>query len=388
MPDRARRAIVLVCDGLGVGAAPDAREYGDEGSDTLGHVLDASPVELPALASLGLLRAGRRGETEPDAAWGRMREASAGKDSTTGHWEMMGLETPEPFPLYPHGFPREVLDPIEREIGARFLGNVPASGTDIIRELGPEHLATRRPILYTSGDSVFQVAAHESIFPPEKLWEICAAARRHLVPPHGVGRVIARPFAGKPGAFVRTANRRDFSAAPPAPTFLDRAVAAGLRTYGVGKIVDLFAGRGLSGFAYTESDADGVAKTVERLRSGEDDFVFANLVDFDSKYGHRNDPAGFAGNLRRLDREVPALLGALAPDDLLFLTGDHGCDPTDVSTDHTREEVPLLAAGSRVRAGAELGTRATFADLAATLAEWFAVPNGPAGRSALSGILR
>jgi len=385
---RGRRAVVLVCDGLGVGAAPDAAKYGDEGSDTLGHVLDASPADLPELAKLGLLRAGRRGGPPPEAAWGRMREVSAGKDSTTGHWEMMGLVTQDPFPLYPDGFPAEVLDPIERETGVRFLGNVPASGTEIIRELGPEHLATKRPILYTSGDSVFQIAAHESILPPERLWELCAAARRRLVPPHGVGRVIARPFTGSPGAFVRTANRRDFSAPPPSPTFLDRALAAGLRTHGIGKIVDLFAGRGLSGFAYTDSDADGIAKVEARLRAAEEDFLFANLVDFDSKYGHRNDAAGFSANLRRLDRAIPRLRSALGPDDLLFVTADHGCDPADSSTDHTREEVPLLVAGERVRPGAELGTRAIFADLAATLEEWFAIPNGPAGRSALSGIVR
>jgi phosphopentomutase len=383
-----RRAVVLVCDGLGVGAAPDAAKYGDEGSDTLGHVLDASPADLPELEKMGLLRAGRRGSAEPRGAWGRMREGSAGKDSTTGHWEMMGLVTRVPFPVYPRGFPRELLEPIEREIGARFLGNVPASGTQIIRELGPEHLATKRPILYTSGDSVFQIAAHESVFPPERLWEICAAARRHLVPPNGVGRVIARPFTGSPGAFVRTPNRRDFSAPPPAPTFLDRIAAAGLRTYGVGKIVDLFAGRGLSGFAYTESDTDGIEKTIESIRRGEDDFVFTNLVDFDSKYGHRSDAAGFAANLSRFDRAIPGVRAALRPDDLLFVTGDHGCDPTDASTDHTREEVPLLVAGERVRPAAELGTRTTFADLSATLEEWFAIPNGPDGRSALSDILR
>ena len=385
---RRRRAVVLVCDGLGVGAAPDAGRYGDEGSDTLGHVLDASRVELPALTAMGLLRSGRRGGDAPDSAWGRMREVSAGKDSTTGHWEMMGLATREPFPLYPEGFPSDVLDPIEREIGVRFLGNVPASGTEIIRELGPEHLATKRPILYTSGDSVFQIAAHESVIPPGELWEMCAVARRNLVPPHGVGRVIARPFVGEPGAFVRTANRRDFSAPPPAPTFLDRAVAAGLRTYGVGKIVDLFAGRGLSGFAYSASDADGVVRTAGRMEAGEDDFIFANLVDFDSKYGHRSDPAGFAGNLRALDRAIPALRDALRPGDLLFLTADHGCDPSDASTDHTREEVPLLVAGPAVRSGAELGTRTTFADLAATLEEWFGIPPGPEGTSALADIVR
>jgi phosphopentomutase len=386
--DRARRrAIVLVCDGLGIGAAPDAAKYGDEGSDTLGHVLDASPADLPELERLGLLRAGRRGNVEPDGAWGRMREVSAGKDSTTGHWEMMGLVTEESFPVYPQGFPRALLDPMEAELGFRFLGNVPASGTEIIRELGPEHLATKRPILYTSGDSVFQIAAHESVLPPERLWEICATARRHLVAPHGVGRVIARPFVGSPGAFTRTARRRDFSLPPHGPTFLDHASGAGLLTFGIGKIVDLFAGRGLSGFSYTDSDAGGIAAIAARLGSSEDDFVFANLVDFDSKYGHRSDPAGFSANLARLDRALPGLRATLRPDDLLFLTADHGCDPTDASTDHTREEVPLLAAGPSVRAGAELGTRG-FRDLAATLEEWFGLPRRSGGTSALGALLR
>ena len=382
-----RRAVVLVCDGLGIGAAPDAGAYGDAGSDTLGHVLERAPVDLPNLAALGLLRAGRLGGPEPDAAWGRMRETSAGKDSTTGHWEMMGLVTDAPFPVYPRGFPREVLDPIEAELGVRFLGNVPASGTEIIRELGAEHLATGRPILYTSGDSVFQIAAHEDMIEPSRLWEMCAIARRRLVAPHAVGRVIARPFAGRPGAFVRTPRRRDFSLPPHGPTLLDHAAAAGLRAFGIGKIADIFAGRGLAGFAYSDSDADGLAKAGERLAAGEDDFIFVNLVDFDSKYGHRSDPQGYAENLRRLDAAVPAFRGALGAEDLLFLTADHGCDPTDASTDHTREEVPLLAAGPSVRPGAALGTR-RFRDLAATLEEWFGLLLRSGGTSALGALLR
>ncbi|HET7451679.1 MAG TPA: phosphopentomutase, partial [Thermoanaerobaculia bacterium] len=251
----------------------------------------------------------------------------------------------------------------------------------------PEHLATKRPILYTSGDSVFQVAAHEAVIDPPRLWEMCAVARRHLTAPHHVGRVIARPFEGAPGAFVRTARRRDFSLPPHGPTFLDRASGAGLRTFGIGKIVDIFAGRGLSGFAYSESDADGLATTARRLAGGEDDFVFTNLVDFDSKYGHRSDPAGYAANLRRLDAAIPAIRDALRADDLLFVTGDHGCDPTDASTDHTREHVPLLAAGPAVRAGAAVGTRASFRDLAATLEQWFGLEPRSGGTSALSDLL-
>jgi phosphopentomutase len=387
-----RRACVVVCDGLGVGAAPDAEAYGDRGSDTLGHVLERVSVDLSNLASLGLLhlvagsipRSAFRVPNSPSGAYGRMREVSAGKDTTTGHWEMMGLVTTVPFPLYPAGFPPEVIGPFEEAIGRKILGNKPASGTEIIAELGKEHLRSGRPIVYTSGDSVFQIACHESVDPPEKLWEICRVARCLLVPPHHVGRVIARPFVGEPGAFVRTANRRDFAIAPHGETFLDRAIKAGLRTFGVGKIVDIFSGRGLSDAEHTCSDADGIAKTIELLRAAQFHFIFTNLVDFDSKYGHRNDVSGFAENLRRLDAAIPEMLAALGPDDLLFLTADHGCDPSDTSTDHTREFVPLLAAGPRVRGGAELGTRATFADLAATLCDWFDIEAVGAGKSALA----
>ena len=377
-----RRAAVLVCDGLGVGAAPDAERYGDSRADTLRHVLESVPLDLPNLAALGLLRlAGRGGE--PQGAFGKMSEISAGKDTTTGHWEMMGLVTERPFPLYPSGFPADVIRAFEAAIGRRTLGNRPASGTEILKELGPEHLRTGFPIVYTSGDSVFQVAAHESVIPPESLWEVCRKARRILVGEHNVGRVIARPFAGEPGAFVRTSRRRDFSVEPPAPTFLDRAAAAGLKTHGIGKIVDIFAARGLSSFSYSESDADGLHQTARRLEGSEDDFVFTNLVDFDSKYGHRNDVAGFAENLRRLDGALPPLLAALREGDLLILTADHGCDPSDASTDHTREFGPLLVAGKRVRAGADLGTRSSFRDLAATLEEWFGLPPASGGKSAL-----
>jgi phosphopentomutase len=370
-----------------VGAAPDADLYGDRGSDTFGHVIDATGVALPNLERLGLLRAGGRSDARPGGAWGKMREVSAGKDSTSGHWEMMGLATARPFPVYPGGFPSEIVDPIEREAGVRFLGNRAASGTAILDELGAEHLATGRPILYTSADSVFQVAAHEDVVPPGRLWEICAIARRHLAGRHAVGRVIARPFTGRPGALRRTERRRDFSLAPPGETLLDRAVAAGRRTYGIGKISDLFAGRGISGSSYSSSDADGIVRTLGRMREADDDLIFTNLVDFDSKYGHRNDAAGFAENLARLDRAIPGLRGALEDGDLLFVTADHGCDPCDVSTDHTREWVPLLAAGKRVREGAELGARATFADLAATVGEWLGLSAGDAGTSMLPALL-
>lgn len=382
----ANRAVVLVCDGLGVGAAPDAPDDGDTGSDTLGHVLDVASPNLPHLEALGLLRCAGRGGPAPEGAWGRMRPISAGKDSTTGHWEMAGLATDRPFPTYPEGFPRALVDRIERAAGVTFIGNRPASGTEILEALGPEHLATGKPILYTSADSVFQVAAHEDVVPLERLRTIGAAARVLLTGEHAVGRVIVRPFTGSPGAFVRSAGRRDLSLPPPGETLLDRAAAAGKRTYAIGKIVDLFAGRGVAEFAYTDSDADGIRRTLRRLRSSGDDLIFTNLVDFDSKYGHRNDARGFAANLERLDGALPELTEALRPGDLFFLTGDHGCDPTDGSSDHTRELVPLLVTGPAVRPGVELGVRSSFCDLGATAGEWIGAGAG-AGTSFLSAIL-
>lgn len=383
-----RRVVIVVCDGLGVGAAPDAEAYGDSGSDTLGHVLDRCPTPLPNLGRLGLLallEPARGGP--PTGARGKLRELSAGKDTTTGHWEMMGLVTERPFPLYPDGFPPEIVAPFEKHAGKRVLGNRAASGTEIIQELGEEHLATGSPILYTSGDSVFQVATHEEVWPPEKLWDLCRFARRILIGEHAVGRVIARPFIGKPGQFARTANRRDFTVEPTGETWLDRVTAAGKKVFGVGKIVDIFSGRGITGSVHTGSDEEGVRTTIAQLREGEPDVVFTNLVDFDSKYGHRNDPKGFARNLAALDLLLPDLLGALGPGDLLLLTADHGCETTDLSTDHTRELVPLLAAGPAVKENVDLGVRQGFADLCATAGEWLGVP-GPKGVSVLRDLLR
>ena len=380
-----RRVVVLVCDGLGVGAAPDAAAYGDAGSDTLGHVLAAHPTPLPNLERLGLLALVNRGRAA--GARGKALELSAGKDTTTGHWEMMGLVTERPFPLYPNGFPEEIVGPFERYAGKKVLGNRAASGTEILNELGAEHVATGRPILYTSGDSVFQVACHEEIWPPEKLWDLCRFARGLLTGEHNVGRVIARPFVGGPGKYVRTANRRDFTVAPTGETWLDRLVAAGQSVFGVGKIVDIFSGRGISDSVHTGSDAEGMRITTEALRERRADCIFTNLVDFDSKYGHRNDPAGFARNLASLDALLPDALAALGPDDLLFLTADHGCETTDASTDHTREFLPFLAAGPAVRSDADLGTRRGFCDLSATAGEWLGVP-APRGESALRLLAR
>jgi phosphopentomutase len=381
-----RRVVVVVCDGLGVGAAPDAGRYGDSGSDTLGHVLAAFPTELPHLEALGLLDVLEPSRGRAVGARGKMLEVSAGKDTTTGHWEMMGLVVERPFPLYPSGFPPEVVEPFERYAGGKVLGNRAASGTEIIQELGDEHLATGRPILYTSGDSVFQVAAHEDPWPPEKLWDLCRFARGVLTGEHAVGRVIARPFTGTSGAFTRTANRRDFTVEPIGETWLDRVVASGRRVFGVGKIADIFSGKGITDSVHTGSDADGMRVTVEALRDRRADVVFTNLVDFDSKYGHRNDPAGFARNLALLDRLLPDLLAALEPEDLFFLTADHGCEATDSSTDHTREFVPLLGAGPRVRRDVRLGVRQGFADLAATAGHWLGVP-APRGQSVLAALI-
>jgi phosphopentomutase len=299
---------------------------------------------------------------------------------------MMGLVIERPFPLYPHGFPPEIVEPFERHAGKRVLGNRPASGTEIIAELGEEHLATGRPILYTSGDSVFQVACHEEVWSPDRLWELCRYARGLLTGAHRVGRVIARPFVGRPGAFTRTANRRDFTVEPPSETWLDRVVASKRSVFGVGKIVDIFSGRGISDSVHTGSDEEGLRVTAQALKDGRADVVFTNLVDFDSKYGHRNDAAGFAKNLALLDRLLPEVLQVMRGEDLLFVTADHGCDTTDFSTDHTREFVPFLAAGAAVREDADLGVREGFFDLSATAGEWLQVP-APRGESALSRIL-
>jgi phosphopentomutase len=379
---RFRRAVVVVCDGLGVGAAPDAARFGDEGSDTLGHVLASREVNIPNLRDLGLGNlpptwTGARQE-RTRGAFGKMAERSAGKDTATGHWEMMGLVTEKPFRVYTQGFPEPLVRAFEQRIGRQVLGNKAASGTEILKELGEEHLRTGRPILYTSGDSVFQIAAHEDLVPPEELYRWCRIGYELACLQYGVLRVIARPFVGQDaGSFKRTPNRRDFPVPPAAETLLDHMAAKGWPVFGVGKIEDIFTGRGVSAAVHTKSDADGVDQTLDGLRRFDRGLVFTNLVDFDTLYGHRNDVPGFAQNLERLDARIPELLGALGPDDVFMLTADHGCDPSDVSTDHTREHVPLLVAGPGVRPTTDLGVRATFADLGATLAENFGV--GPLG---------
>jgi phosphopentomutase len=375
------RVLLLVCDSFGVGDAPDAAAYGDEGADTLGNCARAvGGIHAPNLERLGLGRltdiAGVAPGGGAGTASGRLTERSAGKDTTTGHWEMAGIVLDTPFPTYPDGFPPEVIEPFERAIGRRILGNRPASGTEIIEELGEEHIRTGRPIVYTSGDSVFQVAVHAKVARLAQLYEWCRTARRLLTGKHLVGRVIARPFDGEPGAFVRTPGRRDFSVPPPGPTLLSACRDSDVAVYAVGKIQDIFAGEGITEGRYSDSNDDGIDLTLSYLRRPGPSLVFANLVDFDSKYGHRNDAAGYATCIEALDARLPELEGALGGG-VLFLTGDHGCDPTTPSTDHTRERTPVLVAGVKGDAR-DLGTRASFADLGATAADLLSVRRGDA----------
>jgi len=366
------RVLVVVCDSWGVGDAPDAAAYGDEGSDTLANTAEVvGGIRAPHLEALGLgMLTTIRGVVStaaPGSGHGRATERSTGKDTTTGHWEMMGIRLDEPFPLYPEGFPPEIIVAFEEEVGREVLGNRPASGTEIIAELGEEQLKSGRPIVYTSGDSVFQIAAHKSVVPLPTLYEWSRVARRLLSGPHNVGRVIARPFEGEPGAFARSPERRDFSVPPPGPTILDRLQEADVAVLGVGKIQDIFSGQGISEARYSNSNDHGVDLTLEYLRRTGPALVFTNLVDFDSKYGHRNDPAGYAACIEAFDRRLPELIGALEGG-VLLITGDHGCDPTTLPTDHSRERTPLLAAG--LPGGPhDIGTRASFGDLGQTVAE-------------------
>ncbi len=391
MNDRAvPRVLLLVCDSFGVGDAPDASAYGDEGSDTLGNCARAvGGFDAPNLAALGLGMLthleGVEPRADPGTAHGRATELSAGKDSTTGHWEMMGVVVNRPFPVYPDGFPPEVIEPFEAAIGREVLGNKPASGTEIIAELGDDHLRTGKPIVYTSGDSVFQIACHKDVVALPTLYEWCRIARRILTGDHEVGRVIARPFEGPPRAFVRSPERRDFSVPPPGPTVLDRLTRAGIAVFGVGKIQDVFAGQGITEARYSASNDDGIDITLRFLRRPGPSLVFTNLVDFDSKYGHRNDPPGYAACVEALDRRIPELLRVL-DGGMLLLTGDHGCDPTTASTDHSRERTPLLVAGSP-GGPHDVGTRDGFGDVGATVADVLGVSvDGLAGRSFRSEI--
>ena len=385
-----RRAAIIVLDGLGAGAAPDATVYGDEGSDTLGNLARAvGGLALPSLRMLGLGNAlsleGMAPVDAPWAAYGTMRPRSAGKDSTSGHWEIAGLVLERPFPVYPDGFPQPLLDELTRRTGRAVIGNLAGSGTEMIARFGEEHARSGAWIVYTSADSVFQIAAHESVVPLEELYAACSVAREILVAPHDVSRVIARPFTGEPGAYRRTPNRRDFSVEPPTETLLDALAAAKIDRRGVGKVDDLFAGRAI-GAEHTSSNAEGIAAIARALDEMSGGLLFANLVDFDQRWGHRNDVPGFYEGLRELDAALPGLLSHLHEDDLLFLTADHGNDPTTPSTDHSRERVPLLVLGGAVHARA-LGERSTFADAGATAAEWLGIEFRGAGRSFLPELL-
>ena len=386
------RVFLTVLDSVGVGELPDADAYGDRGSDTLGNISRIVPLRLPALRSLGLPRVARvEGMAPVDAplgAFGRMGERSPGKDSVTGHWELAGIVLDRAFPTFPNGFPSDVIAEFEARIGRPTIGNYPASGTAIIDDLGPEHMRTGHPIVYTSADSVFQIAAHERVIPVPELYRICEIAYELIGKGMNVARVIARPFIGEPGAFTRTANRHDYALEPTGTTLLDVLTAAGHPVHAIGKIKDLFAGRGITTSVHTKSDDEGVDAIEAAIETAGPGLVFTNLVDFDTQYGHRNDPAGYAANLERFDARLSRLLPKLRDRDLLVITADHGNDPTTPSTDHAREFVPVFLVGGCVRPGADIGVRATFADLGQTVAEVFGVGPLANGTSFLRDILR
>ena len=392
MPQLPDRVFFIVLDSVGIGELPDAAAYGDTGSDTVGNISRRVPLALPTLRSLGLPLVahveGMRPVDRPRGAYGRMAERSAGKDSVTGHWELTGVVLERAFPTFPNGFPASLMRAFEREIGRPTLGNYAASGTVIIDELGPEHLRTGAPIVYTSADSVFQIAAHEDVIAVPELYRLCEIAYRLAGEGLGIGRVIARPFVGQPGAFRRTANRRDYALPPAGTTLLDVLTAAGTPVLAIGKIEDLFAGRGITTAVHTTSDDHGVDEIEKAIETAGEGLVFANLVDFDTQYGHRNDPAGYAANLERFDARLARLLPRLRDRDLLIVTADHGNDPTTPSTDHAREYVPVFLVGARVRPGVNIGTRQTFADLGQTLAELFGVGPLAHGTSFLKEILQ
>jgi phosphopentomutase len=387
-----KRAIVIVMDSVGIGEMPDADAYGDRGSNTLGNIARAVPLRVPTLRALGLDRLVALGGSQPNgdarAAIGRMAEASAGKDSVTGHWEMMGVVLDRAFPTFPHGFAPDVIESFSRRTRRAVIGNKAASGTAIIDELGPEHMRTGALIVYTSADSVFQIAAHEDVVPVAELYRACEIAYEIVGEGLGVGRVIARPFVGAPGRFTRTANRHDYALPPSGETLLDRLTAQGVPVVAIGKIRDLFAGRGVNVSIHTASDSEGMDAVERQMTQTDRGLIFTNLVDFDTQFGHRNDVEGYARNLEAFDGRLARVLPQLRPDDLLVVTADHGNDPTTPSTDHSREYVPLLLVGSSVRPGVNLGTRPTFADLGQSLCDVFGAGRLAHGTSFLSEIVR
>lgn len=390
-----KRVIIIVLDSVGIGELPDSKKYGDEGSNTLGHIAGmVKGFRLPNLQKLGLANIDdvQLGPVEkienPTAAYGKMAEQSAGKDTTTGHWEISGIILTKPFPVYPDGFPKELMEEFEKRIGRKTLGYKPASGTAIIEELGDEHVKTGFPIVYTSADSVFQIAAHEGVIPIEQQYEICRIAREMLTGEHGVGRVIARPFIGESGSYTRTDRRRDFAITPPAKTILNVLQEKGFEVRAVGKIEDIFNASGVTKAVHTHGNMDGVDRTLQWMEEDFEGLLFTNLVDFDMLFGHRNNAEGYAKALMEFDERLPEILSRLKRDDILIITADHGCDPTTASTDHSREYVPLLVAGPNIKNGENLHTRSTFADIAKTTAEYFGVRNELCGTSFLKQILR
>ena len=384
------RVIWIVLDSVGVGEMPDAAAYGDSGSDTLGNIARTRGLNVPNLCKLGLGNLKPIPElptaASPEAAYGQCALASPGKDTTTGHWEMVGIHLEKPFPLFPYGFPSDLMREFEDKIGRSTLGNKAASGTEIIKELGEEHMRTGSPIVYTSADSVFQIAAHEEVIPLWELYRMCEIAREILRGPYEVGRVIARPFEGEPGSFQRTANRHDYAVPPPRGMLLDQLESKKIEVFSVGKIFDVFLGRGISDHVKTKSNADGMAKTLEAMGDLDRGLIYVNLVDFDQQYGHRNDVEGYGAALEEFDRWLPDFRGALRPADLAILTADHGCDPTTPSTDHSREYTPLLVFGPRAHAGVNLGLRSTLSDIGQTVAESFGTSISK-GESFLNAIL-
>ncbi|SHH48250.1 phosphopentomutase [Caloranaerobacter azorensis DSM 13643] len=388
-----KRVTLIVLDSVGIGALPDAKMYGDEGSHTVDNISkQLGGLQLPNLERLGLgLIEGVneiRKTDEPIGSFGRSLEKSAGKDTTTGHWEIAGIILEKPFPTYPDGFPSEVISKFEEAIGRKVLGNKPASGTVIIEELGKEHMETGYPIVYTSADSVFQIAAHEEIISVEELYDMCEKARQILTGKHSVGRVIARPFLGKPGEFYRTPNRRDFALKPIQRTILDEIKDNGYDVMAVGKIEDIFAGVGITESVHTKNNMDGVDKTIEFMKTDKNGLIFTNLVDFDMKYGHRNNVEGYAQALKEFDERVPEIIENLKDDEILIITADHGCDPTTPSTDHSREYIPILVYGSKVKSGVNLGTRETFADIGATILDVLGIEKSINGNSFANLIIK
>jgi len=369
-----KRVVLIVMDSVGMGELPDAKKYNDEGSNTIGNISKhVKNFSMPNLEKLGIGNidgmVGPKRVERAEGCYGRMAERSAGKDTTTGHWEIAGLELTRPFPVYPDGFPESVIKEFEASIGRKVLGNVVASGTEIIKKLGEQHVQTGYPIVYTSADSVFQIAAHEDVIPVEELYEMCMKARNILIGEHAVGRVIARPFTGSPGNFVRTDRRRDFSLKPIGKTILDFAVENNYEVKAVGKIEDIFGGQGITEAVHTHDNNDGVNQTLRFINQEFEGIIFTNLVDFDMLYGHRNNPEGYAEALMEFDGRIPEIINSLKDDDILIITADHGCDPITESTDHSREYVPLLVYGKKLKQNVNLGTRKTFSDVAATISD-------------------